>query len=219
MSRVQPATTEQTQQTEQTQETLYPETQTWSREMKEAYLESPTIRRLLHKLLKSFSSTDAAIGREDLRQEAKLAIWRALGTYDPSKGARLTTFLHQSARNAMAMAVRPKRAQRRTPLEAVISLDLAEAPAIPAKETTSMLGRASQREIVDVVFAILRNKCTPLEREIFLMLAKRETTQTALAKTLGCSQGKVSVAYRKIKERLREELALLDIDEDSVIFS
>lgn len=63
---------------------------------------------------------------EDLAQEGRIAFWKAILTYDPSKGASLTTYCTSCCINAFRMMNRKAHAQMRSAV--VISMDADVAP-------------------------------------------------------------------------------------------
>ena len=78
----------------------YPDTKHWSEQQKAEYLEKnkPLIRSIISRIR---NIPDAALSQDDLFQEAQLAFWLALDTYNPRKRTLFTTYAHKCMRNAV----------------------------------------------------------------------------------------------------------------------
>ena len=65
---------------------------------------------IVHRLLRPYRGLDEY---EDLMQEAYIGIFKALTTYDPRKGSRLTSYAYTCAQNEVRMYLRKSMAKRR----------------------------------------------------------------------------------------------------------
>jgi len=198
----------------------YPDTKNWSEEQKAEYLKKnkPLIRSIISKIK---NIPDAALSQEDLFQEAQVAFWLALNTYDPTKKTLFTTFAHKCMRNAVNEKIRATTASKRKPVVPVIPFDSGtsetgdeymggdnmEVPASAmAWQALPVEDQCVQNEVIECVYKILRTQFTPEEQRVFLSLSQKQATQNELAKELHCSQAKISMMFKFVRIRLYYEL-------------
>ena len=67
--------------------------------------------RLCHKLSRKFAFTASTFTHEDLLQEARIGLMKAVMTYDPKHGAKPITWMYYSIRGAVVSAGRSDRKQ------------------------------------------------------------------------------------------------------------
>lgn len=198
----------------------YPDTKHWSEQQKNEYLEKnkPLIRSIISRIR---NIPDAALSQEDLFQEAQIAFWLAMDTYNPRKRTLFTTYAHKCMRNAVNEKLRATTASKRKPNTPIIPFDSGfsdsgdeymggdnmEVPMTSiAWQAPPVEDQCMRKEVVDCVYKILKERFTPDEQRIFLALAKDQATQNELAKEMNCSQAKISMAYKLVRIRLFYEL-------------
>ena len=199
---------------------LYPDTQSWTTQQKERYLEEN--RGRIWGLVNTFRNIqDPALSRDDLFQEAQIAFWHAYDSYDPTRGTRFTTYAHKIMKNAVTKLLRSSGASKRKPTAPTVPYDTtvtdvgAEIMGGDNMEVIpSPLGHGGplledhciQREEVSLVHTLLQDLFSEEDQQIFLSLSQGLVTQKELAAELGCSQAKISMTYRFVKIRLNYEL-------------
>ena len=211
---------------------LFPDTRNWTDEQKIAYMDKhmPLIMSMVNQY---GNSSDPAVSRDDMAQEAKIAFLASLDTYDNTRGVRFSTFCYKNMKNAINMVHRLTNAAKRKPIKPPIPFDaildadgnsqnsgensLVAEESQPAYYKDSVEERCAKREIVDTIYRMLNTIFTPTEKEIFLSLSLKQKTQAELAAQLDCSQAKVSTAYKNIRISLQYELKSLGYDESELI--
>ena len=198
----------------------YPNTKEWNEQQKSDCLErnKSLIRSIVTRIR---NIPDAALSQDDLFQEAQVAFWLAMDTYNPNKKVLFTTYAHKCMRNAVNEKLRATMASKRKPVAPTIPFDSGFSESgeeymggdnmeIPLSsivwQATPVEEQCAKNEILDYVYDLLRNKFTPEERDVFLSLARKQETQNELAKKLGCSQAKVSMMYKFVRIRIFYEL-------------
>lgn len=198
----------------------YPHTRDWSENEKADYLDKnkPLIRSITSRIK---NIPDVALSQEDLYQEAQVAFWLALDTYDPSKRTLFTTYAYKCMRNAVNEKLRATTATKRKPIiptipfdsglsesgEEVMGGDNMEVPfSATVWQAPPVEDQCVQNEVLDCVYKILRTQFTPEEQHVFLSLSQKQATQNELAKELKCSQAKISMMFKFVRIRLYYEL-------------
>ena len=198
----------------------YPDTKHWSESQKAEYLEKnkPLIRSIISRIR---NIPDAALSQDDLFQEAQLAFWLALDTYNPRKRTLFTTYAHKCMRNAVNEKLRATTASKRKPNTPSIPFDSGfsesgdeyvggdnmEVPISSiACQAPPVEDQCMQNEVLNCAYKILRTQFTPEEQQVFLALAQKQATQNELAQQMGCSQAKISMMFKFIRIRLFYEL-------------
>ncbi len=119
---------------------------------------------------------------EDLAQEGRIAFWRGIQTYDPSRGASLTTYCTTCCINAFRMISRKAHAQMRSAV--VLSLDADVSPD----------GKDSTVSPHDAVSSEGEGGTTSVEEETSFRIALSEIKKMA-HECLGEQEYKVLFAY------------------------
>jgi len=206
---------------------LFPNTRAWSDDEKLAYMTQN--KGLIISLVKKYSKNLPSVGTDidDLKQEAEIAYWIALGNYDPNRGVRFSTYVYKCMSNAInelyriadADKRRPKNASL-VPYDSIIDNDGEErmggdnedGRSLSAMKSLSVEDSCIQKEMIDAIYKILNEVFSEEERFIFLSLAKKEFTQMELAKMMHCSQAKISMLNNNIRIRLLCELELMGFE-------
>lgn len=198
----------------------YPDTRKWSEQQKAEYLEKnkSLIRSIVSKIK---NIPDAALSQEDLFQEAQVAFWLAMDTYNPRKKTLFTTYAHKCMRNAVNEKLRATTASKRKPLIPTIPFDSGlldtgdeymggdnmEVPASSVVwQAPPVEDQCIQSEVLACVYKILRTQFTADEQHVFLALSQKQATQIELAQELNCSQAKISMMFKFVRIRLFYEL-------------
>ena len=198
----------------------YPDTRKWSEQQKAEYLEKnkPLIRSIVSKIK---NIPDAALSQEDLFQEAQVAFWLAMDTYNPRKKTLFTTYAHKCMRNAVNEKLRATTASKRKPVIPTIPFDSGFSESgdefmggdnmeVPVSsvvwQAPPVEDQCIQSEILACVYKILRTQFNATEQHVFLALSQKQATQNELARELNCSQAKISMLYKFVRIRLYYEL-------------
>lgn len=170
--------------------------------------------KLLHSIVRPYRGLDEY---EDLLQEASIGFIKAIQTYKPSKGVKLTTYAFICAQNEVRMYLRKNSAKSRTAV--VVSLDTGSDD---DHNQDSLMNRISGHDgsapvIEDSIHVktVFRQAMRIVEHEMdqTSILVIRRTMegipQSQMAKELNLSQSKVSkilsAASREIRMRLEEK--------------
>ena len=161
---------------------------------------------------------------EDLLQEASVGFLKAIQTYKPSKGVKLTTYAFICARNEVRMYLRKNAAKSRT--AEVVSLDSGSDDDHDQNSLMNRIcghdGSASSLEDSIHIKTVFRQAMHIIEHEMDYasVLVIRRTMegvpQSQMAKELSLSQSKVSkilsAALRYLRNRLEEEQGVVGLD-------
>lgn len=198
----------------------YPNTKKWSDQQKADYVEKNKsfIRSIVSRIR---NIPDAALSQDDLFQEAQVAFWLALDTYNPKKKVLFTTYAHKCMRNAVNEKLRATTASKRTPTSPTIPFDSGYSESgeefmggdnmeIPmssiAWQELPVEEQCVRNEVLDYVYDLLKKQFTPEEQRVFLALARKQATQNELAREMKCSQAKISMMYKFVRIRILYEL-------------
>ena len=144
----------------------------------------------LRRLAASYES--AADRREDLLQEIRLALWKALPTFRGECSMR--TFVYRVAHNRALTHVWRRRAQE------VSSEDLSEvSDPNPGPESTA-IRKADQESLMSAI----RRLPVPYRQVITMVL--EELPQSEIAAVLGITENNVAVRLNRARNWLRREL-------------
>ena len=170
--------------------------------------------KLLHSIVRPYRGLDEY---EDLLQEASIGFIKAIQTYKPNKGVKLTTYAFICARNEVRMYLRRNSAKSRTAV--VVSLDTGSDDDHDQDSLMNRIcghdGSASSLEDSLYIKAVFRQAMYIVEREmghasVFVIRRTMEgVPQSQMAKELSLSQSKVSkilsAAIRELRMRLEEQ--------------
>jgi len=146
--------------------------------------------------------------REDIAQEARIGVYKAIVTYDPSRGSSLHTFARLSAERQVITAVKMAQRGKHGPLNDASSLDA------PVAEDGASLGEllpspprnlASEmtlREELDHLTAHLSTELTALEDESLASIVAGESYD-AIAERIGVSVKSIDNAIRRARSKAR----------------
>lgn len=156
---------------------------------------------------------DLGIQPEDVAQETRLRLWRALeserGITDPA------SYVRRAAASAAIDAVRRLRARREEPLVFRFQADDRSGEIEPAApvSTSSPEALASHRELAEKVFRVVSGIPQPRRRPVQLYL--RGFTSHEIAALLGCTEPKArNLLYRGLRD-VAHALRLMGIDYDA----
>ena len=137
------------------------------------------------------------VEQSDAFQELSIALWRALGSYSPDRGAKKLTYVYQTVYNQMKMMLREQGAAKRA----------FEKQAKSAEEQYNLRGRDENMEDRILEDMVLRSRSNALhwairnggltedeQKTVYMLL--QDMLQREIGEKLGCSQGHVS-AMRK----------------------
>lgn len=170
--------------------------------------------KLLHSIVRPYRGLDEY---EDLLQEASIGFIKAIQTYKPNRGVKLTTYAFICARNEVRMYLRRNSAKSRTAV--VVSLDTGSDDDHDQDSLMNRIcghdGSASSLEDSLYIKAVFRQAMYIVEREmghasVFVIRRTMEgVPQSQMAKELSLSQSKVSkilsAAIRELRMRLEEQ--------------
>jgi RNA polymerase sigma factor (sigma-70 family) len=146
--------------------------------------------------------------RDEIEQEARIRLWRALRRETPIENPRL--YLHRIVATAAIDAMRQIRSRRETPLEPARDETSDRASALEHKAPGPSPERVAQgRELAVVARRILSDLPTNRRRAVALHL--QGFTSEEIGVLLGWSEGKArNLVYRglgELRERLKSEIA------------
>lgn len=153
---------------------------------------------LLHQdLVLAFLSRLVGAGpaTEDLAQDVFLRAYRAFPSYDPSRGARLSTWLLTIARNAALDA----RKRRRLP-EAPLDEESLASPSLDPE-------RLRQQAELGQAIALAAARLSLEQREVFVLAEFHGLPMDEIAQVVGAPTNTVKARLFRARERLRELLS------------
>lgn len=153
---------------------------------------------LLHQdLVLAFLSRMVGAGpaTEDLAQDVFLRAYRAFPSYDPGRGARLSTWLLTIARNAALDA----RKRRRLP-EAPLDEESLASPSLDPE-------RLREQAELGLAIAIAAERLSLEQREVFVLAEFHGLPMDEIAQVVGAPTNTVKARLFRARERLRELLS------------
>ncbi len=142
---------------------------------------------------------------EDVVQDAFLKLWRQPGIWDPSKGAKFTTWFHRIVVNA-ALDFRRKRRARLEPLEAAFAVsDVSEHP-------DDALENAARQNLINEAV-----KRLPEQQQLALTLCfYQELSNDEAAKIMGLHVKALQSLIMRAKSGIKIMLKIEDIRADQL---
>ena len=137
----------------------------------------------------------AGSATEDLAQDVFLRAYRAFPSYDPSRGARLSTWLLTIARNA-ALDARKRRRLPEAPLDE-------ESLASPSLDPERLREQAELGQAI----ALAAERLSLEQREVFVLAEFHGLPMDEIAQVVGAPTNTVKARLFRARERLRELLS------------
>ncbi|HEX4014931.1 MAG TPA: sigma-70 family RNA polymerase sigma factor [Candidatus Cybelea sp.] len=147
-------------------------------------------RGILHKIASAYARE--AAGREDLRQEIVLQLWRSFPRFDAR--SKFSTWMYRVALNVAISYARRRRGEGRIELAAPAAIETV--PGVTAPPADDRL---------DAVLAFV-NRLDELNRALMLLYLD-DYPHAEIATILGISPSNVATKIARIKERLRRDIA------------
>lgn len=160
------------------------------------------IRSIIHRYGKGIEYDDAF-------QELSIALWRALGSYAPDRGAKKLTYVYKSVFNQLKMLLR----ERSTAKHAI------DRQAKSTEERCNLCDRSEDMEDSILERMVIQSRSNALhwairnggltedEQKVMHMILQ-DMLQKEIGAELGCSQGHVSMlkksAIKKVKKALQD---------------
>jgi len=185
---------------------------------------------LIHSIAHSFQY--CGIEYEDLFQEICEGAAKAMNTYDPSRGAKLSTYVVDCAKNHVKMELRKRNTLRRTAI--VVSLEQSMSNSNGDKETSLLNQDNSEvdnlhsadpelsdtlhvKQIAQTIHDAM-NLCLTDAQRIAIEMYASGYSQKDIGKKLNLSQGNVSKLLKIAICELRLKLEEMGITADSIEF-
>lgn len=147
------------------------------------------------------------VEQSDAFQELSIALWRALGSYSPDRGAKKLTYVYQTVYNQMKMMLREQGAAKRA----------FEKQAKSAEEQYNLRGRDENMEDRILEDMVLRSRSNALhwairnggltedeQKTVYMLL--QDMLQREIGEKLACSQGHVSAMRKSALGKIRKAL-------------
>jgi RNA polymerase sigma factor (sigma-70 family) len=176
------------------------------------------IVRLAHQIAASYCRKVWWAEADDLQQEAVVAIYKALKTFDPDRGVPKDRYAHQVARRAVSRYLvkqsSPVTASKSKHLIGHTRVSLVEASWLPEEGQALEVAVASQELAVRV--AARMKVLNPDARVIAVMQsAKRNGEAKKLAAALNVPTHEVHASVRALKRKLRKDPQLERLMEEN----
>jgi RNA polymerase sigma factor (sigma-70 family) len=141
--------------------------------------------------------------REELTGEARVGLWRACVSFDPSKGLKFSTFAYACIQRQCMRYLRKMIAQKRTTLLSNVSLDsIVYDNGGSELELNDFIGR--EPDFANQVFA-KEVKKEIMEDKVLRLRFIEGLKQEEIGEILGLSQTQVSRRIKSKREKLREK--------------
>lgn len=142
---------------------------------------------------------------DDLQQTALIGIWKAAEKFNPSKGAKFSTFASSVAINDMKMLMRSATAGKYSICNPVGDTDFIDL--IPNKKYDEDFNEIELKETIQQI--IIKRKFKGLKKRIVdCLLNNNMLNRHELAIEIGCSTSFLRVTLKELGVRLRREMAI-----------
>ena len=147
--------------------------------------------------------------RQDIEQEAFLALWEATYKFDATRGTKLSTFAYRTIHGRVLDFIKTemRHVEARQPIDLGTKLTAAvqEQP-IPAPELLSSdsdLAKEYEREAINELLESALACLTEKEFDVIRLLFWRDLAATYVAQTIAISNARVSMLAANARKRLR----------------
>ena len=151
---------------------------------------SPLLESLCGACVKKYEAL--FLERDELKQEALIALYNAAVTYDDGKNVSFGAYAKVCINNRLISYVRKQYPKRKT-------------KKIPQKEYITPESRVIDKENAEKLEKIVRNQLTPLEKSVFDLYI-RKLPYKIIAQNLNISRKSADNAICRIKAKLRKFL-------------
>lgn len=146
---------------------------------------------------------------EDVRQQVSLKLWQGLKSYQRDAGrARFRNWLSTLIRNS---AINWLNAQRQVGRESMLQSDDLERIASEGPEIEQLIEQEWQRHVVTLAVENLRQVFSGKALEVFALSLEGESVDS-IAATLDLRKESVYVLRTRVKARVRQEIARLQLE-------
>ena len=149
---------------------------------------------------------------EDIIQEGMIGLYKAIQTYDDSKGASLKTFADLCVSRQIISAIKAANRQKNAPLNSSVSFDYKVSSAPDAKTLGETLKAGSDAnpetaivfgELTELILAGDSKLLSPMEREVFSYMLQGKDYRE-IAGLMGKSPKSIDNAIQRIRTKLRK---------------
>lgn len=143
--------------------------------------------------------------REDIEQEMRIVLWKAVLNYDQSKGIKFNTFAMRCMKNEYINLYRRNHTDKRKANEQIISLNEEEEERTKLDLLESPISVEDQ-VLLNIEWPVIWNGLEEEER-LLLHHLYNCTKQEEIGKALGINQHTVSRRKERVYNKIKKELA------------
>lgn len=169
------------------------------------------------------AGTTKLIDFDDMQSVLMIQTWESWQAFDPTNGAKFTTFLFPALQNKRNMELRRLKAKRRDRREEVGSLDAPisqedddgctfASMLMDMRKSSAPEERLIASEVVNIVYRVLNEQTSEKARKVLMMLLGGET-QATIAWKCNCQQSLVSYYRKKFRILISNALMSEGYDE------
>lgn len=165
----------------------------------------PTVERMVSSIARSQFTQHTA---QDLSQETLLRLSGEIGRFDSTRGVKFTTWLYGIARHVVLNEITFRNAKKRNSGKRPSSIDEMENFQPPADEVPEEFEASVFRAIVFRAVAVVRERVDLLAWDAYASKVFDGQSGKEVAEELGVSEPTISRYLRKVRDELREEIAI-----------
>ena len=146
---------------------------------------------------------------EDLAQQVMLKLWKKLPGFNYNRNKRFRNYLASTARNTVNDFIRKINAEKARLEKADINTDEEEYVSLP--DINTLINEEWESFIANLALDNIRSHFEAASIDIFLQILDGRDPQE-LADNLGLKKNSIQKTFRRIKEKLKDEICRLKID-------
>ncbi len=144
---------------------------------------------------------NSPLEKEDLMQEGMIGLFRAIESYDESKGARFKTYAERCIDNAMKDAIKGATRRKDVPAESVV--EYKEEAFTDSEDSAEEIYLHKER--IERLFSAMEQKLSDLEKQVLSQYILG-FGYSEIAKTLNKDEKSVDNALQRIKRKLGDDI-------------
>ena len=138
---------------------------------------------------------------DDILQEAMIALYKAVSSYDSSKNSSFDAFLTLCVKRHLASAVKNSNRKKHQPLNTYVSIDSDDTSSFPVA-ASDPAKTAIDREKLDRISFIFNTRLSEYEKKVITLYAEGYSYRL-IAEKLGKSVKSIDNAVCKIRSKLK----------------
>ncbi len=141
---------------------------------------------------------------DDILQEAMIALYKSISSYDCSKNSSFDAFLTLCVKRHLASVVKNSNRQKHKPLNTYVSIDYGDTVSLSVA-ATDPVKTAMDREELDKISVIFNTRLSKYEQKVITLYAEGFSYRD-IAEKLGKSVKSIDNAVCRIRNKLKSDI-------------